>query len=79
MNPQAALDMPRWRWTQGLTVELEPGADAALADALRGRGHEVVIAADSFGFGRGQIIRRLDSGAYAGGSEPRTDGAAVGY
>jgi gamma-glutamyltranspeptidase/glutathione hydrolase len=79
MNPQAALDMPRWRWMQGLTVQLEPGADAALADALRGRGHEVVIAADSFGFGRGQIIRRLDSGAYAGGSEPRTDGAAVGY
>ena len=79
MNPQAALDMPRWRWMQGLTIQLEPGADAALADALRGRGHEVVIAADRFGFGRGQIIRRLDSGAYAGGSEPRTDGAAVGY
>lgn len=79
MNPQAALDMPRWRWTRGLTVELEPGADPVLAEALRARGHDVVIAADSLGFGRGQIIRRLESGAYVGGSEPRADGAAVGY
>ncbi len=78
-SPQAALDMPRWKWTAGRTVELEPGADPALVEALRGRGHDVRIAADGLGFGRGQIIRRLDSGAYAAGSEPRTDGAAVGY
>jgi len=79
LGPQAALDMPRWRWTGGLTVELEPGADPGLQEALRVRGHEIVVAADRLGFGRGQIIRRLASGAYAAGSEPRADGAAVGY
>ena len=79
LNPQAALDMPRWRWTSGLTVELEPGSDPALVAALAGRGHDVQVTADSLSFGRGQIIRRLESGAYAAGSEPRTDGCASGY
>jgi gamma-glutamyltranspeptidase/glutathione hydrolase len=79
LGPQAALDMPRWKWLQGHTVELEPAADPSLVSALAARGHAPVVAADSLGFGRGQIIRRLDSGAYAAGSEPRTDGAAVGY
>jgi gamma-glutamyltranspeptidase/glutathione hydrolase len=79
LNPQAALDMPRWRWTDGLTVELEPGADPAQVAALRERGHDVQVTADSLSFGRGQIIRRLDSGAYVAGSEPRTDGCAAGY
>ena len=78
-SPQAALDMPRWKWVSGNTVELEPGADPGLVAGLRERGHDVVVASDSLGFGRGQIIRRLVSGAYAAGSEPRTDGAAAGY
>jgi gamma-glutamyltranspeptidase/glutathione hydrolase len=38
-----------------------------------------VVAPDRLGFGRGQIIVRLEDGAYAAGSEPRADGAAVGY
>jgi gamma-glutamyltranspeptidase/glutathione hydrolase len=79
LNPQAALDMPRWKWNSGLEVELEPGADPSLVSALERRGHQIKVAADSLGFGRGQMIVRLDSGAYAAGSEPRTDGAAVGY
>ncbi|MFT5449389.1 MAG: gamma-glutamyltranspeptidase/glutathione hydrolase [Gammaproteobacteria bacterium] len=78
-SPQAALDLPRWKWTAGQTVEFEPGTDPALVDALRARGHDAVVMQDSLSFGRGQIIRRLPSGAYAAGSEPRTDGAAVGY
>jgi gamma-glutamyltranspeptidase/glutathione hydrolase len=79
MNPQAALDMPRWKWTEGQSVEFEPGTDPALIAALRARGHDATVMNDSLSFGRGQIIRRLASGAYAAGSEPRTDGAAVGY
>ncbi len=79
LNPQAALDMPRWRWMEGRRVELEPGTDPKLIEALRRRGHEIEVATDSLSFGRGQIICRLDSGAYVGGSEPRADGMVVGY
>jgi len=77
-NPQAALDMPRWQWREGLTVELEPGTDPALVKALQDRGHDINVMADSIGFGRGQVICRLDSGVYVGGSEPRADGMMIG-
>ena len=46
--------------------------------ALAERGHDMVVG-DPLSFGRGQIITRLGSGAYAAGSEPRTDGLAAGY
>ena len=79
LNPQAALDMPRWKWISGLQVELEPGTDPALVEALRKRGHEITLAPDRLGFGRGQMICQLENGAYVGGSEPRADGMAIGY
>jgi gamma-glutamyltranspeptidase/glutathione hydrolase len=79
LNPQAALDAPRWRLGAGLDVEMEPGCDERLLAALTARGHRLVVAADSLRFGRGQIILRDESGVYAAGSEPRTDGAALGY
>lgn len=79
MNPQAALDAPRWRWTQGQRVALEEQVDSTILDGLRARGHEVVVEAPGAPFGRGQIIWRLPNGAYAAGSDKRSDGQAVGY
>jgi gamma-glutamyltranspeptidase/glutathione hydrolase len=79
LNPQAALDAPRWRLGEGLDVSVEPGSDERLLAALAARGHRPLVAPDSLAFGRGQIILRLESGIYAAGSEPRTDGAALGY
>jgi gamma-glutamyltranspeptidase/glutathione hydrolase len=79
LNPQAALDAPRWRLGAGLEVGVEPGTDAGLLAALSNRGHRPAVATDSLKFGRGQIILRLESGVYAAGSEPRADGAALGY
>ena len=73
LNPQSALDAPRWR-VEPDGVVLEPEADADVVDGLRARGHRVAVAPNRLDFGRGQIIRRLDSGVYAGGTEPRTDG-----
>ncbi len=78
-TPQAALDAPRWQLGEGLEVNVEPGTDEGLMAALAARGHHPVMAAHSREFGRGQIIVRLEDGVYAAGSEPRTDGAAVGY
>ena len=79
LNPQASLDAPRWRWVQGRSVELEAGAHPAIAHGLAERGHVVTVQHEPGGFGRGQIIRRLENGAYVAGSDPRADGCAAGY
>ncbi|MFO7646720.1 MULTISPECIES: gamma-glutamyltransferase family protein [Halomonas] len=78
LNPQAALDMPRWKWTRGRTVEVEPHFPDHLAQALARRGHHIVKVADSLSFGRGQVILRdRETGVLCGGTEPRTDGAVL--
>jgi gamma-glutamyltranspeptidase/glutathione hydrolase len=83
MNPQTALDAPRWHWLRGREVLIEPSAGQAIIDGLTARGHLITVADTGSQFnanmGRGQIIRRLPEGGYMTGSEPRSDGAAVGY
>lgn len=79
MDPQAALDAPRWFWGEERWAQVEPAVDAAIVEGLRRRGHDIQVD-DEVGFvGRGQIIRRLESGVYIAGSEPRADGCALGY
>ncbi len=83
MNPQTSLDAPRWRWLRGREVLIEPASGSSIIEGLTARGHIVSIADTETQFngngGRGQIIRRLNDGGYMAGSEPRSDGAAVGY
>ena len=81
MNPQTSLDAPRWRYDGGLSVAVEAHAPRSVIEGLQARGHEVTVMEPVFnhGFGRGQIIRRLDNGAYVAGSEPRSDGLAAGW
>ncbi|WP_028986465.1 gamma-glutamyltransferase family protein [Thermicanus aegyptius] len=74
LNPQAALDAPRWQWIQGKTVELEQGIPAHIVELLIRKGHDIRYAVGSGGFGRGQIIWRQENGVLVGGSEPRADG-----
>lgn len=79
LNPQAALDEPRWYWEAGRAVSVESAMDADLVAALRARGHEVTVE-DTGVYGYGQAIWRLpDGGGYAVGSEARADGTAFGY
>lgn len=78
MDPQTALDAPRWSWWGERSIKLEP-ASAALAEPLAQRGHEVEVDAEVDWAGRGQIIWRLANGAYIAGSESRADGQAAGY
>ncbi|OEC37243.1 gamma-glutamyltranspeptidase / glutathione hydrolase [Pseudomonas cuatrocienegasensis] len=74
LNPQAALDAPRWQWLGGQQVGIEQAASRDLAMALSRRGHAVQIAHDLTDYGRGQIILRdPHSGVLCGGCEPRAD------
>ncbi|MBS3872372.1 MAG: gamma-glutamyltransferase family protein [Dethiobacter sp.] len=75
LNPQAALDAPRWQWISGTTVHVEPSFPNHLALALLRQGHQVVRTLDSGSFGRGQIIwRNPATGVLCGGTESRADG-----
>jgi gamma-glutamyltranspeptidase/glutathione hydrolase len=78
LNPQASLDAPRWQWTSGREVQVESNTNPRIVQGLRERGHVVTVAEPSGAFGRGQIIWRLPSGAYAAGSDKRADGYAGG-
>lgn len=80
LNPQASLDAPRWQWIKDKTVQVEPHFPDHLAQALARRGHQIVKAIDTGGFGRGQIIwRDPKTGVLAGGTEQRTDGAIAAW
>lgn len=80
LNPQAALDAPRFRWQAGRTVEVEAHFPEHLAEALRRMGHDVRHGeVGDRDFGRGQIIWRSREGVLAGGSEPRTDGQVAAW
>lgn len=79
MNPQNALDAPRWQWIEGKKVQLEDGVPAEIAEELRRRGHEITVMSDYTSFGRGQIIWRDENGILAGATEPRTDGTVAAW
>ncbi len=75
LNPQAALDAPRWQWIEGKKIKVESNFPKHIADALARKGHEISMALDSGSFGRGQIIFKDNkSGVLRGGTEKRTDG-----
>jgi len=92
MNPQQALDMPRWRLAgpdealgaqqPGGLVLIEEGWSFSTLAELARRGHRLAPV-DGFergGFGGGQIIlRHPESGVLIAGSDPRKDGCAVGW
>jgi gamma-glutamyltranspeptidase/glutathione hydrolase len=79
MNPQAALDAPRWRWNRDGTLDCEPSFDREVRAGLAGLGHRIVQTSDSyFDFGAGQFVVRLADG-YLAASDPRRDGQAAGF
>jgi len=80
-DPQTAIDAPRWRVLDGLRVACEAAMPEATRAALSAMGHHVVTEPPdaSFGFGGAQVIRRMDSGGYVAGSDPRKDGHAAGF
>lgn len=83
MDPQSALDMPRFcieDGTAGGVVALEEGMPEAVIADLTGRGHQIreVSGWERALFGRGQVILRdAQTGILTGGSDPRADGCAM--
>ncbi len=78
-NPQSALDAPHYRVLGGLRVLVEEATPPTVIERLRARGHEVEVSRSAGPFGRGQIICRLESGAYAAGTAPRADGGLAAF
>lgn len=80
LNPQEALDAPRWQWIEGKTIEVEPNFPFEIVKQLIEKGHEIKIAKDTGSFGRGQIIwRNNETGVLMGGTESRTDGSIASW
>ncbi len=85
LNPQAALDRPRWCLQEGSgdsVLALEEGIPVKTMARLAEMGHHVrpVTGRGRALFGGGQIIRRdPETGVLFGGSEPRQDGLVAAY
>lgn len=88
-SPQQAAEQPRlshaslsepWGATiaGGGRITLEKGFDPVTIQGLRELGHDVVVGEEAHG-GYQAIWRENEPLRYFGGSDPRKDGAAIGY
>ena len=78
MNVQEAGEAPRFRHLTGRNVALESGVDIEVLQELIKKGHQPMTRMGVYG---GYQAIRIDweTGVLIGGSDPRKDGAAVGY
>jgi gamma-glutamyltranspeptidase/glutathione hydrolase len=80
MDPQSALDAPRFNWLQGMEFGLETAVSSQIRAELSKRGHQLRPTDLPLHYGGGQVIvRDSETGVLIGGSEPRNDGTAVGW
>lgn len=84
LNPQDALDRPRWCLSSGTgdsVLALEEGLPVSTMAELARLGHRVqpVSGEERALFGSGQIIRVLEDGVLIGGSDPRKDGLVAAF
>ena len=81
--PQAACDAPRWRYNEGLGINVEASMDPATVAGLQALGHAIEVIDDPYqDFGAGQFIWRMGDPAVEGyqiASDPRRDGLAAGF
>ncbi|MDX9691129.1 MAG: gamma-glutamyltransferase family protein [Acholeplasmataceae bacterium] len=80
LNPQQALDAPRWQWMKDKFITVEPDFNKRILKSLINRGHDVAIDHNLGSFGRGQIILYdIHKHSYIGGTEKRCDGTISSY
>ena len=77
MDPQEAVDAPRFRSYNGTRLALESPIPEEVRASLEAMGHRLM---DESGvaFGGAQLVMRLDKG-WAAASDPRKDGMAAGH
>jgi hypothetical protein len=82
---QAAVTAPRWllgkTWgEESVTLKLENRFAPALVQALKDAGHDVQMLGDfTSTMGHAGAIVRHASGMFEGATDPRSDGAAMGF
>jgi gamma-glutamyltranspeptidase/glutathione hydrolase len=77
LDPQQAVELPRWSRGDGYQVSLEERAPAECFEGLRERGHEVTTLGPYAQGGRAQVITIASDGILTAGSDPRCDGCAL--
>jgi len=87
MDPQAAIEAPRWSHMPGTPprlelpeeLSLEEGFSTDLVEGLRGKGHKVkVVGRWSFGAAE-VIVRDPIAGSWMAGADPRREGYAIAW
>ncbi len=77
MDPQEAVDAPRFRSYGGGRLALEAPVPSEVRSALEGLGHTLVDET-TVAFGGAQLVMKLERG-WAAASDPRKDGMAAGH
>lgn len=79
LNPQEALDAPRWQWIRDKKIQVERTFPAGTAARLISMGHEIGTVENSLGFGRGEMIWKGRNSVYCGAAEPRAGGHVAAW
>jgi gamma-glutamyltranspeptidase / glutathione hydrolase len=82
MNPQQALDAPRWQLVgHDAKLLLEPGFSEDVIRDLKFRGYDIRVLEgfERIHMGGGQVILRDAAGTLIAGSDSRKDGCATGW
>lgn len=75
MNPQEALDAPRWQWIKDKEIEVESDINEEIVKGLMEKGHHITVMEDFTNMGKGQIIlKNNETGSYVCATEKRCDG-----
>ena len=87
MNPQSAVEAPRWSHQPGTPprdklpeeLRMEDGFAPDLVEALRAKGHKISVV-DRWSFGSAKVIvRDAATGTWMAGADPRREGYALAW
>jgi gamma-glutamyltranspeptidase / glutathione hydrolase len=80
LSPQAAVEAPRFRSYDGLSLAVEGRLSEATIAGFAARGHDLTIAHGwTAPYGNLQVIRREENGVLRTGADMRREGAAAAY